>query len=55
VVLAEEFVMAADDLQTTMGLEDLQRIDLELDHLKNLGLIQQGFVSEESHQADVTP
>ena len=39
-LLATEFPMSLDDLKRVSGLTDLHRIDLELDHLRGLGILQ---------------
>lgn len=51
--------MSLEELQECSGIEDFQRLDRELDHLRELGLIGGGHsvggFNPESTEADVTP
>lgn len=51
---AETLVMEAGELAEASGHSDFHRLDLELDHLRSLELIHEGF-SPDSTSADVTP
>lgn len=51
---ADQLILEADDLIKITGIEDLHQIDRELDHLRSLDLIQNGF-DPRSTQANVTP
>lgn len=53
-LLAQEFRMSLEQLQSCCGISDFHRIDRELDHLRTLGLIKGGFELF-STDADVTP
>jgi len=51
---ADDFNVTSDELEEIMGINDLQRIDRELDHLRSLELIVTGFPLS-STVADITP
>jgi hypothetical protein len=53
-LMANEFEMSSDELQRITGVSDVHRLDLELDHLRSLGLIDRGFELE-SQTAKVMP
>uniref|UniRef100_B8HQT3 DUF4393 domain-containing protein n=1 Tax=Cyanothece sp. (strain PCC 7425 / ATCC 29141) TaxID=395961 RepID=B8HQT3_CYAP4 len=53
-LMAQEFRMSLEQLQSCCGINDFHRIDRELDHLRTLGLIVGGF-DQFSTDADVTP
>lgn len=53
-LLAQQFTMSLEQLQSCCGINDFHRIDRELDHLRTLGLIVGGF-DQFSTDADVTP
>lgn len=58
-VLAEAFYMTLEDLKRVTGVDDLHRLDRELDHLRGIDLIGAplggGFLFEHVDVADVTP
>ena len=53
-IFAETLNANADDLVKIMGIDDLQQIDRELDHLRSLELINGGFL-QGSKTAIITP
>jgi hypothetical protein len=53
-LMAQDFRMSLEQLQSCSGINDFHRIDRELDHLRTLGLISGGF-HPSSTDADVTP
>jgi hypothetical protein len=53
-ITADELYIEADDLLKIMNMTDLHQLDRELDHLRGLGLINNGFYND-STIADVTP
>lgn len=57
-VIAEEFTVHCDEINTITGVKDLHRIDRELDYLRTLGLIDEqmgGFDVDSGLVANVTP
>lgn len=56
-ILSKDFSLSLDDLKRITGLTDFHRIDLELDHFRSLGLLNdmQGGFNPYSTQADVAP
>jgi Abortive infection alpha len=53
-LMAQEFRVSLEQLQSYSGINDFHRIDRELDHLRILGLIKEGF-HPLSTDADITP
>jgi hypothetical protein len=56
-ISANHFSMTLDDLKRVTGLTDFHRIDLELDHLRAVGLLPElgGGFTNDSTQANMTP
>lgn len=58
-VTPRELIVPIDKLPELFGIQDLQRIDRELDHLRELGLIGYsiggGIIMDGSDTADLTP
>jgi hypothetical protein len=53
-VEAGDFVFDISDVLETYGNTDIDAVDVELDHLRQVGLLHRGFVFGES-QADIAP
>ncbi|MGB3517492.1 MAG: Abi-alpha family protein [Elainellaceae cyanobacterium] len=53
-LIAQNFSMSLEQLQSCSRIDDFHRIDRELDHLRTFGLIAGGF-DPASTDADVTP
>ena len=53
-LMAQNFRMSLEQLQSCSGINDFHRIDRELDYLRTLGLIAGGF-EPFSTDADITP
>ena len=53
-IISEELIVPIDKLPGLFGIQDLQRLDRELDHLRELGLISRGILLA-SNIADLTP
>ena len=57
-VVAETLTITLEDIQRISGVEDFQRLDRELDHLRALNLIDEfsgGFQRQYSTKANITP
>ncbi len=56
-LMADEFFMGLDDLKQVTGIVDLHRLDLELDHLRTVGILneQAGGFTTASVDANATP
>ena len=52
---ADELIIEANYLQEITGINDLHQLDRELDHLRSLELISEGFHPDSSSLANVTP
>jgi hypothetical protein len=52
---ADNLIIEANYLQEITGIHDLHQLDRELDHLRSLELIREGFHPESCSLADVTP
>ncbi|WP_160153571.1 hypothetical protein [Microbulbifer sp. ALW1] len=53
-IFSDEFYMEADDLLEVSGIDDIHQLDRELDHLRGLELISEGF-DVNNLRANVTP
>lgn len=53
-IASDKFCMKASKLHDVSGIEDIHQLDRELDHLRSLELINEGF-NVHSLNADVTP
>ncbi len=53
-IFSDEFHMEAVDLLEISGINDIHQLDRELDHLRSLELINQGF-NEKNLRAEVSP
>ena len=54
-VTSEELIVPIDKLPELFGTQDLQRLDRELDHLRELGLISRGIILGPRNTAELTP
>ena len=56
-ILSKELIVSIDKLPELFSIQDLQRLDRELDHLRELGLIHHtgGIQLDGSNSADLTP
>ena len=56
-ILSEELIVSIDKLPELFRIQDLQRLDRELDHLRELGLIHHGggIQLDDGNSADLTP
>ena len=55
-VIPQEMKVSIDSLPTLFGTRDLQRLDRELDHLRELGLLgSSGGITVEDGQTNLTP
>ena len=54
-VVSQEVIVSVDKLPELFSIQDVQRLDRELDHLRELGLIEGGIVLDSSNTANLTP
>lgn len=54
-VVSQAVIVSVNELPELFGIQDIQRLDRELDHLRELGLIEGGIVLDRSNTAHLTP
>ena len=53
--IPQQVMVPTDKLPELFDIQDLQRLDRELDHLRALGLMDRGILLDTSNKADLTP